>query len=126
MSGLAGVQNAMVIPFIQDGTGATNNNYTITRMGLVMDAWNVSKNNQVGGTVQIFRQALGSGSYNAVTDAMNAGVDTALTHAGTLLTSQAVFSATDVLRFATVGAATLCNAAVLFVPFPFSDLTTIP
>lgn len=126
MAGIAGIQNAMTLTFAQVGAGATNNDYTLTRAGVITDAWNHAQANQVGGTVQVFRQALGSGAFNAVTDAMNAGVQTALTHAGVMATNQVNCSATDVIRFATVGAATQAVVNVVYVPWALAAATTIP
>ena len=125
MAGLAGIQSACVIFFGQTAAGAVSNDYTLTRPGFVLDAWNHAQANQVGGTVQVLRQVLGSGAFNAVTDAMNAGVATAVTHAGVLPTTFS-WSATDVLRFTTVGASTQVNVSVLYTPFPLADQTTIP
>lgn len=125
MAGTAGIQNALCIHFLQDSAGADTNDYALTRTGFVLDAWNLAHANQVGGTVQLFRQALGSGAFNAATDAMNAGVAGAVTHAGFISDQQNYFVTSDVLRFTTVGTATLVDAMALFVPFPLADQRSI-
>ncbi len=125
MSGTAGIQFPLVITFTQSVAGAANNNYVLTRQMNLTNAWVQARATQVAGTCQLFRQALGVGGYTAATDAINAGVDTAVTNVGILVAAQTAFVATDVIRFATVGAATLVTATAVFIP-PVANSTVIP
>jgi len=124
MAGTAGIQTPVCVYFTQVGAGAANNDYTLTRGATLLQAWSIARATQVGGTLQIFRQALGAGGFTAVTDAMNAAADQLAQGCGTIDDAQYTFAATDVIRFTTVGAATLVDAVAFFVP-PVADSTTV-
>lgn len=77
----------------------TNVDYTATAPLVMVDCHNVATATQGGGTAQFFRQALGSGGFNAMTTAALA-MDTtsALTRTTTIVAAQRTVAATDVIR----------------------------
>jgi hypothetical protein len=77
----------------------TNVDFTATAPLVLVDCHNVATATQGGGTAQLFRQALGSGGFSAMTTAALA-MDTtsALTRTTTVVAAQRTVSPTDVIR----------------------------
>lgn len=114
MAGTAGLNQPVYVYFTQTVAGAANNDFTLTRGGTVINNWNIARANQAGGTCQISR--VRAGVPAAITDAMSAAVSQAVTYNGTLNFANYNVVAGDIIRFQTVGAATLVDAVCVFIP----------
>ena len=114
MAGNAGIQVPLTVYFTQTAAGAANNDYTLTRGGTLVQSWCIARATQIGGTFQVSRNR--AGVVVAVTDAMNASADQAVTFNGIIDDAAYNFVASDAVRLQTVGAATLVDAVVMLVP----------
>lgn len=123
MAGTAGIQTPLNVYFTQTVAGAANNDYTIARAGVLVDAWCIARAAQNGGTFQVSR--VRAAVANGVTDAMAAAVDQVVARAGTINDAFYAFAAADSVRFQTVGAATQIDAVVTLIPPVASSATVV-
>jgi hypothetical protein len=114
MAGTIGLQSTITVYYHQTAAGAVNDEYTLTRSGTVLNTWNVARATQVGGTYRLSRNR--AAVVTAISDAMTAAADQTVTSAGTIDDASYAVIAGDALRFTTVGAATLVDAAVVLLP----------
>lgn len=122
MAGTTGIQSALTVFFTSSAAGAANNDYVLTRGGTVVEAWNIARATQAGGTFQLSR--VRAAVVAAITDAMFAAVDQAVTYQGTIDDAAYAVIAGDTLRFATVGAATRIDACVTLIA-PVANSTVV-
>lgn len=114
MAGTAGLNQPLYVYMTQTVAGAANNDYTLTRNGTVVESYCIARAAQAAGTYRLSR--VRAGVVAAITDAMNAAVDQVVTYQGTLDDAAYAVIATDILRFQTVGAATLVDAVAVLIP----------
>ena len=114
MAGTAGIQNGLYVLFTQSAAAAANHDYTLTRGGLVADAWCYARASSLGAGLQISRNR--SSTVVAITDAMNVAIDQVITHAGTIDDTVNSVAAADAIRFQTLTAGTFADAVVVLIP----------
>lgn len=115
-------------PFILDMAPAaaltaspTNVNFTATAPLVMVDAHTVATATQGAGTAQPFRQALGSGGFNAMTTAAIAcDTTSALTRTTTVVAAERTVSPTDVVRAVFTTVNTNGNLYLTMVMTPIS------
>ena len=123
MAGTTGIQQPLYVYFTSSAGGAANNDYTLTRGGTLVESWCIARAAQAGGTFQLSRNRPSVG-VNAITDAMNAAVDQAVTYNGVIDDASYTLLAADALRFQTVGALTRVDAVAVLVP-PVANATAV-
>ena len=115
MAGTAGIQNPLHVMY-SGLQGPAANDYTLTRSGVIVDAWCVARANQAGGTFQFIR--VRNSAADPITDAMSAAVDQVVSRAGTINDAFYQVVAGDGVRFQTVGVGTWVDAVAVLIPPP--------
>lgn len=93
------VRPILALDYTMTAVGTTETvPYVVARPLVVIDCHNQCSATGAGSTSQLFRQALGSGGFNAVTAALVMATADALVRAVDLIAAQNIASVTDVLR----------------------------
>lgn len=99
--------------------GSGNSDVVMTRPFVAYDCHNIATVTDGGSTMQVSRQALGSGGFNTVTNAMACAAADALTRTTTMTQAQCTLSTTDVVRvILTTGGAGTCNGLCFLHVYP--------
>lgn len=115
----AGIQTALVVQIdvTADATGAGAPTYVLPRSGTIIDVQVICTATNGSGTLTLQRQALSTGSYNAVTAALTCDTDNAIARASSLVDpAQTECAATDRLKVVANGAADRGRVYITYLP----------
>ena len=118
MAGTIGIQDSILIACTVTGDATAGDDYTMTRPGVVLDAWTIATATNGRGTGRVLKNSLN------VTDAMAMAANDALTHAATIDSTNYSYVVGDNMKFQTNGAA---DRGVIVVRYgvPVADSTTV-
>jgi hypothetical protein len=116
----------LVLDIVQTVPGNGNTDVSVTRPYKVLDANCLCTASQTGGTtvVTVQRQALGAGSFNALSSAMACATISNIARTTTVTVAERILAATDVIRAAmsgeTGGSTATGNTIIRVQPLPIS------